>query len=359
MSRLRSALNPFRHFRDPGEGEYSRLTRAANKTLEPAIYDLEATTENYAEVLHVYEPVVQSSEERHLSNEFTADGSHRYRIVARDIDRSMCVSNSGVSSTDSTKFMHSEYIAEYVHTAAPAIGSKVRVIYYKPGLGIEGIRGIYLGPMNEKDVSVPDNAKQNLSAKAAFGSSTPPVSQDILNVYPSVEGSYSTPFWRAPSIEDEQYLAKVIVKEAGDIGPSMEWAGIAWAAVNRANARKRSIKNVVAVLSWPGGGPRGRAFVENIKSNALTRHARYPEALQIAASLLRGEIPNPIGSRTHFVHKRQGGFKKCNSPTGTKIGKKFICENGIRVPIWSVSKTLGGVAKIEPLDIGRATFMRA
>ena len=170
MSRLRSTLNPFRHFRDPDEGEYSRLTRAANKTLEPAIYDLEATTENYAEVLHVYEPVVQSSEERHLSSEFVADGSHRYRIIARDIDRSTSIANSGVGTYSATKFMHSEYIAEYVHTTAPAIGSKVRVIYFKPGLGIEGVRGIFLGPRNEKDISVPDNTNQELSAKKAFKS---------------------------------------------------------------------------------------------------------------------------------------------------------------------------------------------
>ena len=181
-----------------------------------------------------------------------------------------------------------------------------------------------------------------------------PQPRPIAPAKPEPKDEFSgSPLWRKPTVEDEEYLAKVIVKEAGDTSAGPEWGGIAWVAINRANRKKVSIKDVVAVTSWPGGGPRGRAFVADIKSDRPMESSRYPSALDIASSILRGEVPNPIGKRRHFVHKR--GLKRCNAPEGTKIGK-FICIGGRKLPAWIVGKAQGGLAGYTPIDVGRATF---
>ena len=189
----------------------------------------------------------------------------------------------------------------------------------------------------------------------------------VAPVRPQIKDEFSdSPLWRKPTAEDEEYLAKVIVKESGDKGPSKEWAGIGWVAVNRANRKKRSIKKVVGVTSWPGGGSRGKAFVEDILSDKPLEHRRFPQALEIASSLLRGEIPNPIGPRWHFVHKRS--LSRTNKPDGTlipgkvseKTGRKGgdrIAFGGRALPVWIVSrKKKHGKAMYEPLKVERATF---
>jgi len=180
--------------------------------------------------------------------------------------------------------------------------------------------------------------------------------------------------------DDMDYLARVIMKEAGAVRPDWrdklnnpgfgllgEQVAIGWAAINRAKRRNKPIAKVVGVISWPGGGARGRAFVEDIndlagfwKREGRMRHRK--RQWEFAEALLNGEFGNPIGPRRNFVHPR--GMKACpgdSAMSTKKYGKKTICvETGIkgerRLPKWIVSKSAGGTAAHEPIRIGRAFF---
>jgi hypothetical protein len=180
--------------------------------------------------------------------------------------------------------------------------------------------------------------------------------------------------WETPDIN---WLARVLIMEAGDIGPGDEWAAIANVAMNRAKKRGLPIKEVVANTSWPGGGPRGRLFVKAIQSNETSgkltstyktkdgkkktikksppmASRRWSAAYQFAYKTLMGDISNPIGNRTHFVHP--GGMPKTKQPDGTKnkSGSR-IAFKGRWLPPWVLPETVGGTAD-NPKKVGRAVF---
>lgn len=162
-------------------------------------------------------------------------------------------------------------------------------------------------------------------------------------------------------MEDREYLARVLIMEAGDIASGPEWAGIAWVAVNRATRRKVSIRDVVAATSWIGGGDDAKDYLEALVSGpgyvtagdrrSPLDHSRFSEAYDFAGNVLTGQVKNPIGKRENFVHPR--GLEKCawSGPQG-----KYYCLDGLRYPIWAISTSMGGKAPYEPLKIGRAVF---
>ena len=149
--------------------------------------------------------------------------------------------------------------------------------------------------------------------------------------------------------EDIEYLARVLIMETGLARDPTEMVGIAWVAVNRALGKKKSIRQVVATTSWPGGGARGNSFVEAIQMDRPGRtssnlhsapvgHPNIGKARELAKNVLRGSKSNPIGPRKHFVH-----------PSGLPGS----------LPSWVVSKSAGGAAEFEPLKVAGALFAGA
>ena len=169
-------------------------------------------------------------------------------------------------------------------------------------------------------------------------------------VVPGIDPRLLTHDW---SSEDVEYLARVLMMEAASRPDSPEWAGIAWVAVNRAlDWSPHTIRGQVARIRWPGGGERGRAFVERIQGSYPTRQRTYPQALAFAERVLTGQVPSPVGRRKHFVHRR--GMKDCINGT---CGGTLLCVSGKCIPVWAVSKDLpGGRAEYQPVVVGRATF---
>jgi len=117
-------------------------------------------------------------------------------------------------------------------------------------------------------------------------------------------------------------------------------------AVNRALGKKKSIRQVVATTSWPGGGARGNSFVEAIQMDRPGRtssglhsapvgHPNIGKARELAKNVLGGSKSNPIGPRKHFVH-----------PSGLPGS----------LPRWVVSKSAGGAAEFEPLKVAGGLF---
>jgi hypothetical protein len=143
-----------------------------------------------------------------------------------------------------------------------------------------------------------------------------------------------------------------------------EWSGIQWVAVNRARNKRASVRDVVATTSWPGGGARGRAFVEAVQApggqgyrSAFGHPAPpdvngYARALGHARALLLGQVPNPIGLRTHFLHPAI--LPACAGDEPREDGR--LCVDGRAYPKWSVSRARGGSAEHEPMRVGRAVF---
>jgi hypothetical protein len=168
-----------------------------------------------------------------------------------------------------------------------------------------------------------------------------------------LKGSRGTP-------ADVEWLARMIVMEAGDIDPGEEWAGIMNVALNRAARQGIPVREVVATTRWPGGGPDGRLFVHTIQQPGGTGyedrkgrpappdHRRWREALAVAQAVVRGEVPNPIGPRTHFFHP--GGMPRC-SGEGERIDGKY-CIDGRVWPRWSVPEH----SEYTPIRVGRAVF---
>ena len=158
--------------------------------------------------------------------------------------------------------------------------------------------------------------------------------------------------------DDREMLARVIILEAGDVGPGAEWAAIAHVALNR--AKGGDIASVVANTSWPGGGSRGRRFVRRIKgeealSNGrhISEHPRYAAAISMAENILSGRVINPIGSRKSFVHPQ--GMPKTGESDGTRVSKRRIAVNGRKLPTWITPIEHGGTAR-EIKKVGRAIF---
>ena len=99
---------------------------------------------------------------------------------------------------------------------------------------------------------------------------------------------------RKPDYTEAEWLARLIILEAGNIGASDEWAAIMQVALNRVTSPRYGddLRSVVATTKWPGGGSRGRAWVEAVQAEggvgyrsahghpAPPDHRRYVEALE-------------------------------------------------------------------------------
>jgi hypothetical protein len=165
----------------------------------------------------------------------------------------------------------------------------------------------------------------------------------------------------AAAAGDVEWLARLITLEAGDIGPSDEWAGIMAVARNRAARAHTDVRSVVTTTAWPGGGARGRAFVEAIQQpggigyrsasghRAPPDHPRWRDALAFADELVQSGR-NPVGPREHFFHP--GGMPRCDEGCGSN--KR--CVDGRCWPTWGIPRADGGTAEYPPIRVGRAIF---
>lgn len=173
---------------------------------------------------------------------------------------------------------------------------------------------------------------------------------------------------------NQEWLARILLTEAGDIDDEEEWAGIAWVAMNRAaqwkaqvegkmargealsswaleNYPDSSVRAVVATSGWFGDTPPAR-----LSSDGILQGRRAAHALEFAGRLLSGVVSNPVGDRTHFVHP--SGMPRCG-PEGERT-KSRVCRQtayGLRwMPYWAIDPVEGGSAEYTPVGQGRAVF---
>lgn len=153
------------------------------------------------------------------------------------------------------------------------------------------------------------------------------------------------------SVENQEWLARILLTEAGDIDDEEEWAGIAWVALNRAAAANTTVREVVATKAWFGAAPPARLFSAGILEGRRAAHA-----LEFAGRVLAGEVENPIGDRTHFVHP--SGMPRCDSEGAATRSR--VCRRtyyGLRqMPYWAIDSAEGGSAEYTPEGHGRAVF---
>lgn len=161
-----------------------------------------------------------------------------------------------------------------------------------------------------------------------------------------------------------EWLARVVLLEAGDIGPGDEWAAIMQVGINRRAKPSYgdTLRSVVATTEWPGGGARGRAFVEAVQAPggqgyrseyghiAPPDHPRWRDALAMSVEVLRGYRHNIIGDRTHFFHP--GGMPRCDRDGEWNPERTRICHDGRWWPVWAAS----GFSEFPPIRVGRAVF---
>jgi hypothetical protein len=164
--------------------------------------------------------------------------------------------------------------------------------------------------------------------------------------------------------EDVEYLARILVVEAG--GHKEDWPGIAWVAVNRARrnygGRGTTIKDQVDTPRWFGSAGVGYQKVHTGRTPSgrpLLGGQVGRDARAFARAVLDGRVPSPIGDRISFVH--YSGMRRCRESEVGEVSGRFICDDHPRygprwVPKWIVSPDKGGVARSEPVDVGRATF---
>jgi len=171
---------------------------------------------------------------------------------------------------------------------------------------------------------------------------------------------------RKPDYTEAEWLARLIILEAGNIGASDEWAAIMQVALNRVTSPRYGddLRSVVATTKWPGGGSRGRAWVEAVQAEggvgyrsahghpAPPDHRRYVEALEFAELVLSGGVSNRIGERTHFYHPR--GMARCVADLEGQwnLSGSRMCIDGRWVPKWGIEQ----FAEFEPIRVGRAVF---
>lgn len=162
--------------------------------------------------------------------------------------------------------------------------------------------------------------------------------------------------------EDVEYLARMTILEAGGIGPSEEWAGIMWVAMNRAKTKGRTVKSIVTDCRFPGCSSRGYSYVEAVAApggvgyrsphghRSPLDHREWPHALDFATKLADGQIDNPIGPREHFFHP--GGMPRCEVEGERNSSGTRICHNGHWWPLWGFEEW----SEYPPVRVGRAVF---
>lgn len=146
--------------------------------------------------------------------------------------------------------------------------------------------------------------------------------------------------------DPSEWLARVVIMEHAGAGPGREWSAIMQIALNRVASSEypNTVREVVATRSWPGGGARGRAFVEAIQApgsvgyrsefghRAPPDSSAWPYALEHARALLEGMFPNEIGSRVHFAHPGS----RCDYEGGLSESGRKKCVGGRLWPLWSL-----------------------
>ena len=174
---------------------------------------------------------------------------------------------------------------------------------------------------------------------------------------------------------EAEWLARLVLTEGGGgvIG-GPEGVGIAQTALNR--VRLKGFPTVQEAVTKDAGrawfGERrsgGYCYATETMAcpgrtrggKTVTEAKSFPRAVAFAQEMLDGRHPNPIGSRTHFVHP--GAFKRrwgaC--PPGPDSPKWMCADPGkgvgpVRMPLWAVSRSAGGRAAYEPRWLGRAVF---
>lgn len=165
-------------------------------------------------------------------------------------------------------------------------------------------------------------------------------------------------------MEDAEYLARVAILETGGGGPPEEWAGVMNVALNRAEHRGQTVRQVVTNCNWPGCSSRGRAFVEAVAApggvgyrsehghGAPPDHRNWPMMMAFAQQVIIGAVENPIGPRRHFFHP--GGMPSCGelAPGEWNESGSRICVEGKLWPRWSMPQ----YAEYPPMRVGRAVF---
>lgn len=170
--------------------------------------------------------------------------------------------------------------------------------------------------------------------------------------------------------DDAHWLARLILTESsgGGVGKP-EGAGIAHIA-KAWLPRYGTIKGVItarAGSAWFGGIPRGTGYCYATSTLAcpgrsrgglVDDHPKFKVALDQAAGVLDGSIPNPTGLTNHFFHP--GGMKRCDTPGDRTGGRDFrVCLDlgaGLRwAPGWGLTRDQGGVAS-RTERVGPAVF---
>lgn len=178
-----------------------------------------------------------------------------------------------------------------------------------------------------------------------------------------VRKGYAWTIGKKPAIpdtfENREWLARILMTEQSFYGVSigyLEWAGIAWVAINRAEKKGKTIRQIVDSARWFGSTPPDRLY-----SDTLLSKGNGPAAVAFANRLFEGRALNPIAQRQSFLHP--GGMKRCEAAGRSpgEVANDYICapmdKFGYRwVPQWIVSPTQGGVAVNEPQVAGNAVF---
>ena len=160
----------------------------------------------------------------------------------------------------------------------------------------------------------------------------------------SAAWQYVTPEVGYSMGEEADALARLLMTETGMRADRREIAAIGQVVLNRALEYNAAVADVAYNRISPPKYLRARqkwnagAGWDDMMARNGPNKPTYAAALALADSLLRGQEPNEIGSRTQFVHPG----------TQTRLGRTL--------PSWIVSKSQGGAARYEPIDIGAARF---
>lgn len=146
-------------------------------------------------------------------------------------------------------------------------------------------------------------------------------------------------------------IARAIVVELRGKGTRAEHAGIAYVAINRAQAWGAPVVDVIysrvpGRAVWGSRPERYNPLLEQVDPQSKA----YKAAFEVAQAALAGREPNPIGGRRAFVHPSHRGYRE---PGGSRVGTDVPGLGRRWLPSWAVSRNEpGGQASYEPMDVG-------
>jgi hypothetical protein len=158
---------------------------------------------------------------------------------------------------------------------------------------------------------------------------------------------------RNATADDVEYLARMLCMHTSLT--EAEWVGLAWLVINRINTgRCETVRECVTSPRWSTNEERRRrlaapsGYTDGSGKPAPPDSPRWREALELSERILRGEVPNPIGARMHFIHPQS--LRGC-SEEGWSDGD-YECRNGKLWPLWALPE----YADQEPMYIGITLF---